>query len=325
MSKEASLVAKYKEPVPRTPEEVAEDLAYIEMSKNESEAIEGAGGKAELRIQASGAKGMILVEMTSRTIIKFKPKGGECVCGEKIEIDEGDIKTAGMPLSGRPRTPPFSMVSKYQALTEEAGRMFSGKQDVFKYAENYIGFYVKVKAAPELDYASSMNSTISLKCFNCGRIHNVQLKYTAPGKWPALESDPIDLWRKYGVNLKSPATKSALDQFAHREGMGLAKDAIEYVEKQLGRMDAVEAQLEAVRASIELLDLPGSGGDVRDLETALRQLEGHAEDAQRFFAMSWIYKALGYMGEYWNKSSDEAESVLRGNWRAPEWYHEGRR
>ena len=35
-------------------------------------------------------------------------------------------------------------------------------------------------------------------------------------------------------------------------------------------------------------------------------------------------KALSFMGEYYRHTPDEAETLLRGNWRPPEWYHEGR-
>ena len=320
MSGEASLVAKWKTPEPLTKEEEAERQAAFDQAKRYSEVVNGAGINFTKKIQAEGAKKTITVKGTSTTILK----GMKCLCGEKLEVTNDGVKQAGGRGGERPRAGPFAMTSKFQSLTEDFAKLFSGKIDAFGYAEALIGWFTKVGVASEFDYSKAGNATLNIECFNCRRIHPVKLTYEAPGIWPTIDVDPIEIWQKYPVNLKHKETKRALDQFAQKHRMGLARDGFEYIERELTRMKAVEGQLEPVRIAIKELDLPGSGGDIRDLETVLRRLSDRAEKAQRFFAMGWLFKAFAYMGEYYKKNVDEAEKLLRGTWRPPEWYFEGR-
>lgn len=317
---EAVLGPTHLVPKPLTKEEEAERQKAFDESKRHSEVVTGAGIKFTKKIQAEGAEKTITIKGTSSTILK----GMKCPCGEKLEVTNGDVKQAGGRGGEKPRAGPFAMASRFQQLVEEGASMFKGKKDAFEYAEASIGWDVKKGAASEFDYSKGGSATLSIECFNCRRLHPVKLTYEAPGTWPTIDVDPIEIWEKYGVNLKSDTTKRALDQFAQAEKMGLAKDAVEFIERELGRMRTIEDQLELVRAAIKKLYLPGSGSDIKDLETALRKLDNHAEKAQRYFIMGWLFKAFSYVGEYWKKSTKEAEKLLRGNWRYPEWYHEGR-
>ena len=322
--KAAQLAPLHDPPKPRSPEDMAEALAAADKASRSSEAIDGAGGTVNWKIQAEDAEGMIGIKGTSTTIIGFNPRGGKCPCDEPLKIDEGDIKGAGGWGGEHPRSTPYSMVSKHQSLVETAALLFSKKGDAFGHAEALVGWFVKLGLVSDIDYSKTGNATIFVDCANCKRTHKIELKYTAPGTWPAIIIDPIETWTKFGVNLKSKATKRALDQFAHRENFGLREKAIDFIERELVRMEAVGGQIGTVREAIDGLDLPGSAKDVGALSRVLLILDERAEDAQRFFVMNWLFKAFSYMGEYYKKSPDEAEKLLKGYWRPPSWYFEGK-